>query len=432
MVATLGRLSRQRAPMLKGSMMDDYRSFNAEEMADWDFPADDEPCMDLPPMIGTDERRMHVRAYEMWLSLLDGRDYPAIADLDSDVLGEFGPYSVLLDFSADRVNPAIAYLGRALREEAELGTDLKTVADVPERALLSRLTGPYAEILDNRAPVGFEAEFISHRGQPMLYRGILMPYSSDGQVIDLVHGVINWKEAAEQALASDIVEAVTTAFAGPAQPAPAPLAVVDGEASAEIAEDGPELVDLVEDARALASKARDSESRSRQALYRALSLAYDVALAAIADPAGFAALIGEAGIVPQPRAPMTPIVKLVFGRDYDRKRLTEFAAVLIHARRLCLGVGMLEQWLSGLSGGIKAVVAAERGERRPALKVDKVQSARMMVGSALPRAVVDIGAVDGEIMVLVARRESDGRVAIVSRPIVERSLVDMALKRFSA
>ena len=412
-------------------MMDDYRSFSAEDLAEWDFPAADEPCMDLPPMIGTDERRMHVRAYEMWLSLLDGRDYPAIADLDSDALGEFGPNSVLLDFSADRLDPAIAYLGRALRDEAGLGIDLKTVADVPERALLSRLTGHYAEILDNRAPVGFEAEFISHRGQPMLYRGILMPYSSDGQVIDLVHGVINWKEAAEQALAPDIVEAVTTAFAGPAQPAPAPV-VLKKEAPIDLAEDRPELPELVEDARALALEARDSEGRSRQALYRALSLAYDVALAAIADEAGFAVLIANAGIVPQTRAPMTPIVKLVFGRDYDRKRLTEFAAVLVHARRLCLGAGMLEQWLSGLAGGIKAVVAAERGERRPALKVDKVQSARMMLGSALPRAIVNMGNVDSEVMLLLARREADGRIAIVFRPIVERSLVDMALKRFSA
>ena len=71
--------------------MEDYRSFIAEDLADWDFPVADEPCMDLPPLIGADERRMHVRAYETWLSLLDGRDYPSIADLDSDALGEFGP-----------------------------------------------------------------------------------------------------------------------------------------------------------------------------------------------------------------------------------------------------------------------------------------------------------------------------------------------------
>lgn len=412
--------------------MEDYRSFAAEDLADWDFPISDEPCMDLPPMIGADERRMHVRAYELWLSLLNGRDYPSIDDLDSDQLGEFGPYSVLLDFTADRTNPTIAYLGDALRAEGEIGGDVRTVADVPSRVILARLTEHYTEILDNRAPVGFEAEFVSLRGQPMLYRGILMPYSSDGKLIDLIHGVVNWKEPGEHALSPDIVQAVTTAFAGPARP----VAEAGEEASAALPalliDDSLSLAELIEDARELAHEARDCEGRSRHALYRALSFAYDVALAADADAEGFAALLAEADIVPQARAPMTPVVKLVFGRDYDRKRLTEFAAVLTHARRLCLTAGMLGPWLSGLAGGIKAVVAAERGERRPALRVDRVQSARMMLGSAPARAVVDLGDVEGEIMLLVARRESDGRVAIVSRPIVERSLVDKALQRFIA
>ena len=302
-------------------------------------------------------------------------------------------------------------------------------SDVPDRALLSRLTGHYAEILDNRAPVGFEAEFISHRGQPMLYRGILMPYSSDGSTIDLIHGVINWKESAANELSADIVQAVTTAFAGPAQPQPAIEPALQSSIPA-FTEDRPALVELLEDARELAFEARDSEGRSRLALYRALSYAYDVALAAEADPEGFAALLAEAKIVPQARAPMTPVVKLVFGRDYDRKRLTEFAAVLTHARRLCLVAKMVEPWLSSLSGGIKGVVAAERGERRPALKVDRVQSARMMLGSAPARATIDLGDVDGDIMLLVGRREPDGRIAIVSRPIVERGAVDKALKRF--
>jgi len=409
--------------------MEDYRSFTAEDFAAWDFPADDEPCMDLPPMIGTDERRMHVRAYEMWLSLLNGRDYPAIDDLDSEQLGEFGPYSVLLDFTADRADPRIAYLGRALREEGALDDAVRTVADVPARALLSRLTEHYAEILANRAPVGFEADFISHRGQPMLYRGILMPYSSNGAQIDLIHGVINWKESVEQALAPDIVQAVTTAFAGPAQPviAPEPAPEPAAEPHAHV----PDLAELIEDARELAQEACESDARSRHALYRALSFAYDVALAAEADADGFAALIAEAGIVAQARAPMTPVTKLVFGRDYDRKRLTEFAAVLTHARRLCLAAGMVEPWLSGLGGGIKAVVAAERGERRPALRVDRVQSARMMLGSAPARATIDFGPVEDDIVLLVARREEDGRLAIVSRPIGERDLVEKALRRFA-
>ena len=42
----------------------------------------------------------------------------------------------------------------------------------------------------------------------------------------------------------------------------------------------------------------------------------------------YAELLEESGIKAQARAPMTPIVKLVFGIDYDKARLTEFAAAL--------------------------------------------------------------------------------------------------------
>ena len=47
--------------------------------------------------IGGDERRMHVRAYNHWVSLLKGRAYPSIEDLDPSGIADFGPNSVLLD-----------------------------------------------------------------------------------------------------------------------------------------------------------------------------------------------------------------------------------------------------------------------------------------------------------------------------------------------
>ena len=49
--------------------------------------------------LGGDERRMHVRAYNHWVSLLRGRPYPSIADLDPDNIVDFGANSALLDFS---------------------------------------------------------------------------------------------------------------------------------------------------------------------------------------------------------------------------------------------------------------------------------------------------------------------------------------------
>ena len=122
-----------------------------------------EPEPDVSTAIGTDERRMHVRAYNYWCSLLEGRDYPSIEDLEPDSIQDFGPHSVLLDFTEGSDNPATQYIGTAIREECGIGDDIKAISDVPGRSLLSRLTDHYLQIIANRAPVGFEAEFVNQR-----------------------------------------------------------------------------------------------------------------------------------------------------------------------------------------------------------------------------------------------------------------------------
>lgn len=167
-----------------------------EDMSEFDAASEDvAPSQaDVALAIGGDERRMHVRAYNYWCSLLDGRDYPSIEDLEPGDIADFGPHSVLLDFTEGNDNPATPYIGSAVRAECDLAADgVTTIADVPSRSLLSRLTDHYMQIIANRAPVGFEAEFDNQRGQSVCYRGILMPFSSDGDTIDFIYGVINWK-----------------------------------------------------------------------------------------------------------------------------------------------------------------------------------------------------------------------------------------------
>src|SRR3546814_17656085 len=80
-------------------------------------------CSSDLPAIGTDERRMHVRAYNYWVSLLNGRAYPSIEDLDPASIDDFGPHSILVDFSAGPENPAIPFLGSARSEERRVGNE---------------------------------------------------------------------------------------------------------------------------------------------------------------------------------------------------------------------------------------------------------------------------------------------------------------------
>lgn len=130
-----------------------------------------------------DERRMHVRAYNHWVSLLGDREIPTIADFDPGAVPDFAANSVLLDFSSGLDDPAAPYVGDAIR----------TVGEAPRQSLLALLGGHYEQILAERAPVGFEAEFVNLRDQTISYRGMLMPFSSGGETIDFLYGVVNWR-----------------------------------------------------------------------------------------------------------------------------------------------------------------------------------------------------------------------------------------------
>src|SRR3982750_3791927 len=159
-----------------------------EHPSDFDLPSSQEisASQDVAAAIGTDERRMHVRAYNYWVSLLEGRDFPSIEDLEPADVEDFSPHSVLLDFTCGGDNPAMPYIGAIIREECGLEENMRTIGEVPSRSLLSRLTDHYLQIIANRAPIGFEAEFANQRGEPICYRGILLPFSSDGDAVDFL------------------------------------------------------------------------------------------------------------------------------------------------------------------------------------------------------------------------------------------------------
>jgi hypothetical protein len=419
--------------------------------------------------IGSDERRMHVRAYNYWVSLLGGRDYPSIEDLEPGAVADFAANSVLLDFTAGRDNPATPYIGAAIKQECDLGDGIQSISEVPSRSLLSRLTDHYMQIIANRAPIGFEAEFVNQRGEPICYRGILMPFSSDGDTIDFIYGVINWKRGQGAASLQDLSPQI------PVEAAPEPAAEDLHQGDDELVLDEPHLADepqalaapaaaggptvhfswedgplhdpdsdealpelVLDDNAGLADRlwvARESaeavkaaDSRSRSALYRALSHAYDFALTAEAQPDDYAELLDESGVKAQVRAPMTPVVKLVFGIDYDKARLTEFAAALAFARRQDVGQGGFLKFIESQAGGLKALVAAERQARRPEPRADtKTEAARARLRKVEPIALDSVSA-ESEFALVLARRRADGGVEPVAL-VDDEAMVEKAIRR---
>ena len=116
--------------------MDNARAFEDDRMGH-DIDTAETGVEDARLDIATDERRMHVQAYNHWVSLLRERPCPSLADLDPANISDFGPYSVLLDFSKGIENPAIAFLGRALREECQLDFSVTHISQVPSRSSTS-------------------------------------------------------------------------------------------------------------------------------------------------------------------------------------------------------------------------------------------------------------------------------------------------------
>ncbi len=596
---------------LRGSFDPDAtadRSWNASE----DDGAELAAARDLPPeSIGRDERRMQVRAYNHWASLLGERMFPNIADLDPADLPDFGPHSVLLDFTDGIDNPKVGFLGEKLGKECSSGATIGHLSDVPPRSLLSRITDHYMQILANQAPIGFEAEFVNHAGIAILYRGILLPYSSDDSAIDYIYGVINWKEMADQLTAdellleidqalelgselelapeaplraadpvtdwadspanegeegsladhdaddfakiaaldaapdgddglpdfsqyglddddedydedegesdnagysfaslADYIEAptkkaivltgleplpmpeeyapeftpeYTPEITGPEyepehattpqpeepeavaelviEPAPEPEPDVVAELASEhepeleepelepeheeadafaFADNLPDdagLYDCLALARELARAADSTEDRSRTALYAAVSRAYDFSLAAQESPEDYADLIAESGLTVQDRAPMTPVVKLVFGHDYDKTRLTEYAAVLTHAHRLNLDRGSLGGFLAETEGGVKALVKAERSFRREeqGKPVEDAAAVREALAQAL-RALeaISLEELDGagsEFALVLVRRDEIGCAEILAEIPEDIALIERAARK---
>ncbi len=492
----------------RGQFNDHASDGEASSGEDWpevEFGADAGQAEPPPSPVGQDERRMQVRAYNHWASLLDNRNFPSIEDLDPEALPDFGPHSVLLDFTAGIENPTIQFLGATLAQECGTDDEIHTLADVPARSLLSRITDHYMQILANQAPIGFEAEFVNQREKTILYRGILLPFSSDDDTIDFIYGVINWKELADQQTTDSLLSEIDQALEiqappkiqadlpmtdwadGPGDlqdetddeldladlgavleaddvlPDPAfgagledddtlelgallelgsaeelgdddtfDLTVEADQAANHDASHDMGLADWLASARELAEMARGSEDRTRSALYAAIGRAFDFALAADDAPEEFTDLVADSGLTVQDRAPMTPVVKLVFGAEYDKTRLTEYASALGHAKRIGLGRGALAKYLGAAPGGLKGVVAEERRLKKE--ECGKVTEARDTPREALARKLrkLDYVALDAipaegsEFALLVARRLPNGQVVLLGEvsediPLLERA-----------
>ena len=171
------------------------------------------------------------------------------------------------------------------------------------------------------------------------------------------------------------------------------------------------------------------------ALYEAIGRAYDFSIAATEAPAEFNELLADAGLTVQARAPMTPVVKLVFGQDYDKTRLTEYASALTYAHRIELPRGTLGTYLRDVEGGLKGVVQAERRLRREEAgkTVEPLNGPREALARKLrelPSLSFDALASEGaEFALVVIRRTASGEIVMLGEVPEDVTLLERAAKR---
>jgi hypothetical protein len=132
---------------------------------------------------------------------------------------------------------------------------------------------------------------------------------------------------------------------------------------------------------------------------------------------------------------MTPVVKLVFGADYDKTRLTEYAAALTHAHRLGLARGALGEFLGKAEGGLKGVVKAERRLRKEEAgkavePIDVPRHALARKLRAMPAKDFEAIAAEGsEFALVMIRRTDDGDVVMLGEVPDDVALVERAARK---
>ncbi len=428
------------------------------------------------------ERRLHLQAYEYWYGLLQGRRFPSISDMGREQIDLFRPQSFLVDFPQRYGDPALRFVGDDIMAEYGGDSDLVGVSvnKIPTESILSRLTIHYMEVLSNRAPISFEAEFDNSEGTTICYRGILLPFSDDDEDIHFIMGILTWEEKTllKKPLAGFGRAGMDTAD----QESPVQHAEEQGaeaEAAAEVPEDAPEGVpeDVREESAAESAatavpspvqastpppaqavdplamadalqKGRDNarsvghvDSRSRDRLYAVLADALALYEAAQQDPDAYEKMLAEAGIRKQARAPLTPVIKLIFGPQYDKTRITEYATALIYAIDEGQTSATVKEFIAGHDGGIKGCVRQARRARRAARgggSSDALNRAvkKLRGATALGTTALDQGLPDGDEFVLLLGRTRpgegfDGLVDIIAVLDEKEASLEAFLKRAS-
>jgi len=362
----------------------------------------------------TDERRLHLQAFDYWHALKSQRDYPLFSELRAEDLNPFKDSSLLLEFNQN--GTAVRFLGESVGELVDAPLKVGNyLADFPDsdfsRALLDQFSKEEA-----RAQAA-EFEFLENH---LSCRGVMLPFSRDGSGPHFVLLVASFRKHAQTD--DTHISAVSETVGTTKNP-------TKGESSNV-------LSGLLSAGKRAADGIAHMDNGNRTSLYVALASALNLFERATRNPEAYNSLLREHGVRSQARAPYTPILKLVFGAGYDKTRLTEYAAALSFAVRMGETSANFVEFLKATPGGIKGCVQQERAFKRGAdgtpthaRQVEAESILRRMPATALAD-IAPIAPAE-EFCVLLARR-GDGVLEVLGQAEIPNSTLDAAIRKMAS
>lgn len=521
--------------------------------------------------------------------------YPGLKDIASGLTSDFKDHTIILDTRKMTRGPKVKLVSAHIQkncfpDETEAEILAKNIEDLDDESVFTKLVKNYHRTLISRDPTSVETFFMNRYGVRYLFRGILLPLSDDGENIDFIWCVLNWKEdipgsiadlndlhdkimgrdsegvdAAMEAspeddgiktlsiqndedtqftesndtpdledqIEDDVMSELLSGEYNPDQMSQAPIlseeelvpveelsssdpeAEVEVEAESELvneedptdssalarlknklagiagpavtlakeaeeeqterqtieateseseAKTHPEkekhqahvtnapknaenididkgketpvdtvaLMEVLEETRKAASRVARVNSKTRHGLYRVLEGAYKLFAVSRNQQEAYQQLLAKYDLKEQSRAPFTPVMKLIFGKTYDKTRLTEYAAAISWAWRNDVAHDDVSDFISGFPGGIKGCVKAERREKRKmsGKTVDLVEEAKKQLKSHEVLAPTDLDASEeGDFVLLLARKNDQQKLDVIKIVDDASTTLDAIIKK---
>jgi hypothetical protein len=347
----------------------------------------------------SEERRLHLQAFDYWHALKASRSYPLFSELRAEDLAPFKTHSLLLEFNQN--GTAVRFLGDAISAVVDAPFTVGSyLAEYPTssfaRALLDQFSDEKAR---SRAA---EFEFIEAQ---LSCRGMMLPFSRDGSGAHFVMVVASFRKHVDIS---------------------APLSEADLNTDA--------LNGLLSEGQHAADTIVHMDNGNRASLYKALAGALALYEGAEANPVAYAGLLKSAGLKSQARAPFTPALKLVFGADYDKTRLTEYATATAYAVRKGETSETLQGFLMAMPGGIKGCVQRERMFKHKEAGTSAHTRQQQAVAILKDRPTIELTDITpaDEYCLVLARRESGGGVVALGCPDVSKLTLDAAIRQLAS